>query len=84
MRHCEICDAEIPAGRLDAVPDTQLCMTHAREMDKYGGEFKLTGVYGNIGKSGSLKKTYGDVSVLKERNVEGLTQLRQKYEQEKG
>ena len=51
---------------------------------KYGGEFILTGTRASLGKSGSLKKNYGDVSVEKRRNTEGLRKLREEYEQRGG
>ena len=41
-RHCEICKQEIDPERLEFVPDTRLCVTHARLIEKYGGEFKIS------------------------------------------
>lgn len=78
--NCTICNAEIHPERLECVPDTQLCIEHAKEIQKYGGEFSLTGVQGNIGKAGSLKKNYGDVDIHKNRNYEALEKLRKAYE----
>jgi hypothetical protein len=80
MRHCEVCGQEIPAERLECVPDTWLCIQHAKQAEKFGGEFTLTGVQGNIGKIGSLKKNYGDVDVFRERNLEGIEKLKQQYD----
>jgi hypothetical protein len=51
---------------------------------KYGGEFTLTGTQASLGKSGSLKKNYGDVSVQKKRNAEALRKLREEYEASRG
>jgi len=79
MRTCEICGMEILAERLECVPDTNLCAKHAAEITKYGGEFIVTGVQGNIGKAGSLKKNYGDVSTFKSRNQNAINKLRQDY-----
>lgn len=76
---CEICGQDIPEERLEAVPETVLCIEHAKAAHKFGGEFKLTGVCGNIGKAGSLKKNYGDVEVHKKRNDEALHKLREEY-----
>ena len=80
-RPCEICGELIDPERIDAVPATRLCMEHAKLIGKYGGEFILTGTQANLGKSGSLKKNYGDVSVEKKRNTEGLRKLREEFEQ---
>ncbi len=80
MRVCAVCNEVIPEGRLDAVPDTVLCITHARAAEKYGGEFKMTGVIGNIAKEGSLKKNYGGgVSVHRERNYRAIDKLREEH-----
>jgi hypothetical protein len=29
MRKCEVCGEEIPAGRLEALPDTRTCVKHS-------------------------------------------------------
>ena len=79
MQNCEICGKEIPAERLECLPDTRLCVEHAHAAQKYGGEFKLTGVQGNLAKVGSLKKNYGDVDVIKKRNNDVIEKLRQEY-----
>ncbi len=76
-RPCEICGQAIDPERLEAVPDTQLCVAHARMIEKYGGEFRLTGSQASLGKGGSLKKNYGDVSVTRTRNAEALRKLRE-------
>ena len=80
-RPCEICGAAIPEGRLEAVPETRLCVTHARAIDAYGGEFRTFTTQTSLGKSGSLKRNYGDVSVARKRNVDGIRRLREAYEQ---
>ncbi len=63
-RHCERCHVEIPAERLEILPDTRVCVECSR---KIGGEFELTAVPGNLGKSGSLKKNYGDWQLRRKR-----------------
>lgn len=62
VRLCERCRAEIPAERLEVLPDTLICVTCSREI---GGEYIVRGVHANIGKSGSLKKNYGAVNIVK-------------------
>jgi hypothetical protein len=80
-RPCEICGQPIDPERIEVVPETRLCVEHARMIVKYGGEFIVTGTQASIGKTGSLKKNYGDVSVEKKRNTEALRKLRDAYEQ---
>lgn len=82
-RPCEICGELIPEGRLEAVPETRLCVKHARAMEVYGGEFRTFTMQASLGKDGSLKKNYGDVSVKRKRNIDGLRRLREAYEQGK-
>ena len=80
-RPCEICGELIDPERIDVLPETRLCIEHAKMIGKYGGEFIVTGTQTNLGKSGSLKKNYGDVSIEKKRNTEALRKLREEYEQ---
>lgn len=65
-RQCERCDADIPAGRLKALPGTWLCVACSQEV---GGDFVYTAVQLNLGKTGSLKLNYGGVSVHKRRKA---------------
>lgn len=58
--HCRICGAEIPAGRLKAMPGTEVCVACS---EKIGGEFELEVKISNTGKPGSLKKTGQSVEV---------------------
>ena len=37
----QICGEAIGAKRAAFLPNTRLCITHAHEIDKLGGEFKL-------------------------------------------
>lgn len=81
IRFCAVCKTEIAAERLEVVPDTWLCRTHAGEIEKYGGEFALTARQESLGKVGSLKKNYGGVNVHKRRNLAALERLQAEYEQ---
>ncbi len=80
-RPCEICGRMIDPERVEALPETRLCAEHARLIVKYGGEFIVTGKQTSLGKGGSLKKNYGDVSIDKKRNTIALEKLRAEYEQ---
>lgn len=71
-RPCQRCKAEIPLERIEALPETRLCVKCSQEI---GGEFKTTAVQENIGKAGSLKKNYGGVSIQRQRKrIEPLEQ----------
>jgi len=63
-RTCRVCGVEIPATRLEAMPDTRVCVKCS---DKMGGEFELEVTVSATGKAGSLKKTGQDVSVKRKR-----------------
>ena len=63
-RPCQRCRAEIPAERIEVLPETRLCVTCSAEV---GGEFEIVVVPQNIGKAGSLKKNYGDWAIHKRR-----------------
>jgi hypothetical protein len=79
MRLCEICNAEINPERAEALPETRLCTEHARQIEKLGGEFRLSSSVESTGKVGSLKKNYGGVNVSKTRNYDAVEKLRKKY-----
>jgi len=67
-RFCEICKAEISAERVEALPDTRRCSNCARSQEAKGNpEFDLLVSQTQLGKVGSLKKNYGDVTVQKRR-----------------
>ena len=55
-RFCARCKAEIPAARLGAIPETEVCIECSRAI---GGEFEVVTAPENVAKSGSLKKNYG-------------------------
>jgi hypothetical protein len=80
IRPCEICGEPIDPERLEVLPETRLCIEHARAADKFGGEFKATATRVSIGKSGSLKKNYGDMTVKLKRNPEAMRKLRDAHE----
>jgi hypothetical protein len=83
-RPCEICGQMIDPERIEVVPETRLCVEHARMIGQYGGEFLVTGTQTSLGKGGSLKKNYGDVSISKKRNLEAIRKLREVHEQLQG
>lgn len=78
-RPCEICNKLIEEERLEAVPQTQLCIDHARAIEKHGGEFKLSGSYETTSKQGSLKLNYGGINVIKTKNTKALEKLRNSF-----
>src|SRR5205085_1145471 len=63
-RFCERCRAEIPPLRLEAIPDTRLCIACSRQV---GGEFTVVAIPENVAKSGSLKRNYGSWGVQRVR-----------------
>jgi hypothetical protein len=69
----------IEADRVEAIPETRLCLDHARMIGKYGGEFLVTATRESLGKAGSLKKNYGDVATQKTRNHTAIEKLRREY-----
>ena len=83
-RPCEICGQPIDSERIEVLPETRLCVEHAKAIAKHGGEFIVTGTQASLGKGGSLKKNYGDISVEKKRNTEALRKLRAEYQELRG
>jgi hypothetical protein len=63
-RPCARCGEEIPVERIEAVPETQVCVRCSAEM---GGEFKVYVIPERISKEGSLKKNYGGYATRKVR-----------------
>ena len=61
-RLCERCEKPIPAGRLEALPETQICVKCSEEI---GGEFDMYFTEDNVSKVGSMKKNYGSLTVKK-------------------
>lgn len=81
-RYCAVCKAVIEPERMEGNPTTRLCMRHHEEIKKYGGEFTSTSHRGSLGKAGSLKRNYGDVTVTRQRNEKGLNRLMDDYDRE--
>jgi hypothetical protein len=79
-RPCAICLKPIEAERIEALPETRLCLAHAQQIQKYGGEFILTATQERTSKPGSLKRNYGGISTSQRRNHEGIERLREEYE----
>jgi reverse gyrase len=63
-RPCARCGGEIPEERIEALPETRICVACSREI---GGEFEVRVIWEHLGKAGSLKKNYGGISVEKRR-----------------
>ena len=63
-RPCQRCGCEIPAERIEILPDTRLCLKCSQESR---GEFEVTITPENLAKAGSLKKNYGSFAVKKVR-----------------
>lgn len=78
-RMCEICKQPIDAERLDGTPETRLCRTHAAEIQKYGGEFRMQATQERTSKAGSLKINYGGISTRRTRNTEAIQRLKDDY-----
>ena len=78
-RPCEVCKKLIEPERVEAIPETRLCVEHARLIGKYGGEFLVTATQESLGKAGSLKRNYGGIVTRKTRNQTGIDKLRRDY-----
>jgi hypothetical protein len=79
-RPCEICMTPIEAERIELVPETRLCAEHARQIQKFGGEFIVVATQERTSKAGSLKHNYGSVTTSKTRNHKAIARLRDEYE----
>src|SRR5262249_19520373 len=78
-RPCEVCRRAIEPERIEAIPETRLCVEHARMIGKYGGEFLVAATRESLGKAGSLKKNYGDITTHKTRNRTAIERLRRDH-----
>ena len=76
-RYCAVCSGEIEADRLDALPDTRLCIKHGKEIAKYGGEFTATGTHINVGRG--LKGLTAGVEAKFDRNQDAIDRLRDDF-----
>jgi Prokaryotic dksA/traR C4-type zinc finger len=63
-RPCQRCGTPIPPDRIEALPETRLCISCSRAV---GGDFEVTAVAENLAKTGSLKKNYGGLTIRKTR-----------------
>lgn len=63
-RTCVRCGGEIPVERVEALPETMVCVTCSQEM---GGEFRVVVIPERISKEGSMKKNYGGYTTRKVR-----------------
>lgn len=63
-RLCRVCQREIPRARLEAIPETLICVQCS---ESTGGEFELEVTISGISKAGSLKKTGETVSARRKR-----------------
>lgn len=59
---CARCGELIPAERIEAIPETMVCVRCSKEM---GGEFTVIVTPEKTSKEGSLKKNYGGYSTRK-------------------
>lgn len=59
---CARCGELIPAERIEAIPETMVCVQCSKEM---GGEFQVVVTPERTSKEGSLKKNYGGYSTRK-------------------
>ena len=80
MRICLICKQEIEAERAEAIPDTRLCAQHGREIERFGGEFRMTAEQERTSKRSSLKVNYGGITTARTRNQRAVEQVRDEYE----
>jgi len=63
-RPCARCGEDVPAERVEALPETRVCVRCSKEM---GGEFVVVVLPERTSKEGSLKKNYGGYSTRKVR-----------------
>jgi RNA polymerase-binding transcription factor DksA len=63
-RPCLRCGTAIPAARLEALPETRLCIKCSEEV---GSDFVMRISSENLAKTNSLKKNYGGLNVHKSR-----------------
>ena len=77
-RDRERCGEAIPARRLEALPNTRLCIECSQAI---GGDYVTYVIPEHTGKPGSLKRNYGGVATSKSRNQEALRRLREEFEQ---
>ena len=79
MRLCVVCKKEIEDDRIDAIPGTRLCIEHGREIQKFGGEFKMSAADERTSKQGSMKINYGGIATSSIRNNEAIERLVEEF-----
>jgi len=62
QRTCSRCGEGIPTERIEAIPETMVCVKCSTEI---GGEFQVIVIPEKTSKEGSLKKNYGGYSTKK-------------------
>ena len=80
MRLCFVCKKNIDDARLDAIPETRLCATHGQEIEKFGGEFRMSASQERTSKQGSLKLNYGGIATTRERNQDAMDKLKDEFD----
>ena len=78
-RYCEVCKRPIEPERAENDAETRLCRLHAEEIQKYGGEFRISASLERTSKAGSLKINYGGVETKSTRNQVAVDRLREDY-----
>jgi reverse gyrase len=63
-RGCQRCNGPISLQRLEALPETRLCLECSEEV---GSDFKVSVSTENLAKTNSLKKNWGGINVQKKR-----------------
>lgn len=80
-RTCVVCNKEISQDRIEAIPETGLCMEHSKRASELGGEFILVPGVELTSKQGSLKKNYSGISGFgKFINEDVIDILRKEYD----
>lgn len=82
MRLCIVCKQPIEAAREEVISDTRLCTLHGKEIEKFGGEFKMSAEQERTSKKSSFKVNYGGISTTRTRNEIALEKLQDAYELE--
>ena len=56
---------------MEAMPEARLCTRLGMEIEKFGGEFKMSATQERTSRQGSLKLNYGGISTTRVRNDDG-------------
>lgn len=82
LRKCEICREWIPEERVKANPRSNLCIKHAEEIVRYGGEFRTEVTAKSTAKGGTMKHNQNDVTTRMIPNREAIEKLQRDYVEE--